>query len=564
MQRLIKFFTVAFIASFVTMSCLMLTSCQDDDITVPEDFVWEQHELVPFTNVSEIVNENHGPDSEVLKNFAPLAPLPEANVGDVTWENLGSNLLYGCASGLGSFLTTKALDAIWSSIFGEDNKEINMLNQVISQLNSMQSQLDQLTKMAEAIFEKLDEVELNALYASFRDIDTQLASLNNVNRFYLERLKAVKGNDEETKKLLKEWGEQPVCGTTAAFAVAQLSKAILDFRYCYDAKIVNYCMVYDLIIYNTHAWEREGYDIRDIFRAKSAAILSQSYYLTTAYYSLYGAKESIENISTAAQNMADYFKSCRVHRYLRMVYCQLKGHHYSFVDDALDQHGMNISFWYTAGEVSTQNGYDGMQYFISSQPDFVERYDIYTGDSHTDRYIYCKVTDKDVRNEYLFSQLPDSAIKALINYYKNNNLGNLTLLQIFERGGFQIDKTFKLPDAQVTFATSDTDMHAYQDSDDWSQYTDKWDMYRLYISGYYNASVPIDGSGKSLCGPLRKDYHITLEQGHMFSHNWGKSETVTREEDGKTVTRRYANSWFGNGCKIPGTNFIMMRPKSRK
>lgn len=466
-NKLSRIFAYILIPAFVC-------SC---DITethfTPQNFNWD---ITSFTEYSDI--NSIGPDSlNFAANQVYQNEKPPYHVDGLSWAGMGTSLLTGCASGLGSFLTNKLLSYAFSDLM--QSEEVKLLNKVIKQLDEMDSKLDDLTSIAEGIYAKLDETELNEIIEAFNQVDLHLETFKRVNNFFYERLNnalAAGASDSEIASIVREWGNTTVNGTTAYIAAQSLASEILKFNYKYNGTAYNYCMVFDMIAFDSFPWERLGYDYREMYRATAAAELARSLYLSAAYYKSYEATASIQSdIIPCAEILSEFFAKSPVIRHYDEAICQINGAHVAIKLDALVQRkGFTQSFrgkYMNSDETITAEGE------ISAVP------------------------SKEETAAYLASQLKDSEVQAIIAYYKAVHPYDYTLMDCFADGGMKVNPEFKGHytisekgevdkfDA-IFFGTSDTKFYCHA-QDPLKNYSDP---ISFGIKDFYIVGMPVGGA----------------------------------------------------------------------
>lgn len=567
--------------SILLIAVLMMpvfVGCGKDDVLAPEEpqeIIEEPDPIDPYDFSAALTN--HGP--EAGSDFIGEATQPGESQGfqgsGLSWSSLGTSILTGCASGLGSFLVNRALTYACEAIFGTESQELVLLHDVIDRLDAVEDKLDNLTSIAESIYEKLDETELNAIFSSFKNIDAQLASLATVNSFYYDRLSKVE-SEQDIKDIVREWGSTTINGNPAYSSVLTLSKSILDFTYSYNGAYVNFCTVYDMIVFDNVAWECLGYDYRDMFRAYAAANIARGLYLTFAYYSLYEAESSVEQVVKMADKMSNYFESCPVIRDTEHAVCQLKGAHFRLPADCLDEHKLSL-VWKEWGKCCLSS----IDYLMYTQPDVMTLYNVrHNGTISDEMYLYNVILSNSAKkDQFLRSQLTKDEVMIIMNYYANSTEGGRSFTEILAMGGVKIPESCQTMYLQtepgefadlneVYFGTSDTEILGFHDSDDSWHTTDKNDCHRMSVSGYFMAGLPVNETyeGTPVCMPRYvercADPSISSTF-HFVVRGWGETKTVVRSLDNKQVSRKFASTFSSANSNpinnLPGDHFVMLK-----
>ncbi len=568
-----KFYSILLVA---VLMLPVFAGCGDDVLTPedPQEIIEEPTPVDPYDLNAALMS--HGPEAglQTVSLARPVSTTPTGTTG-LSWSSIGTSILTGCASGLGSFLVNRALTYACDAIFGEESQELLLLHDVMDKLNDVEERLDNLTSIAESIYEKLDETELNAIFSSFKSIDAQLASLSSVNDFYYSRLSKA-GSEEEIKDIVREWGTTTINGNPAYSSVLTLSKSILDFTYSYNGAYVNFCSVYDMIVFDNVAWENLGYDYRDMFRAYAAANIAHGLYLTFAYYSLFEAESSLEQVVKTANRMANYFNSCPVIRDSEHVVCQIKGAHFRLPVDCLDEHRHSLA-WPEWGKCALSS----IDFLMYTQTDVMKIYPITHNNTISDEmYLYNVIlSDAARKDEFLKSQLTNDEVMAIMNCYINSSEGGMSLFDILALAGVKVPESCQTMYVQTTpgefknvnevyFGTSDTEIIGFHDNGDPWNTTNKGDCCRMSISGYFMAGLPVSATykGTPVCKPCYEERYADQNVQWPFYfvvRDWGETKTVVRSLDGKTVSRKYARTFCSASNNpintFPGDHFVMLK-----
>ncbi len=305
------------------------------------------------------------------------------------WDNLGTNILKSVAGGIISAGTKTGVNKALDYFFGDEKTEI--LNKVVGQFNKINAQMGQLLNLSEETLKILDEDRYNRLKTEFVDYKAELFAAANVNNGFISRIKE-NITDEELKALIKEWGNTPVNGNVAKIELNNLLNRLFSFSYMYGGKHRNLFAVYDMIVFQNTPWEKYGYDIRDAFRAYTAAVLAQTFYLTSIYY---------HYLDRSGESQKELKKSAD----LAIEYCEKHGNKVERRDDAVCQ-------------------IRGARVIIKK---------LVKADDFWPHSLY----------DYPFpaNQLDSSAIRAIVNFYRNQGMGdNFTVIDCLNEGDLNLSK----------------------------------------------------------------------------------------------------------------------------
>ncbi len=199
------------------------------------------------------------------------------------------------------------------------------LDDLLAKMNDISDQLTQMTVLYK-----------NTTYeAKLNERSKYVSELMNCNSEYFTRLSNVKTDNEEeaeakVKEIVLAWAKNTVGGNP----VAVQGLNYIDFLLNTVIEQKDIFNMYDLYTYNTHAWERQGYSVREALRAGDIATVAQTLYLTQLYHKV---RDDIDDVSRAkilSENIvrfnkfSDYIKNRPVDRHDDMVICQIEGTHF--------------------------------------------------------------------------------------------------------------------------------------------------------------------------------------------------------------------------------------------
>lgn len=464
--------------------CLSLpifaSSCEKDKPnTIPDDFVWDIDSFVPYTESVSV-----GPDSSKIATSTPIYDrkepgIPPVQADGLSWVSLGTSLLSGSVSGIGSFISNTILTKAFSSLM--ESEEVKLLNRVIDKLDKMDTKIDKISEIAESTYDIVVETELNTLISAFTGVNQHLSNLSDINDYYFELLEntvAAGGDEESLKKVLNEWAHSSVNGSEAFLAVQSLAREIVQFNYKYNGSNFNYCMVFDLITYDNCPWEEVGYNIREMYRASASTVLAKSLYLSAAFYKMSNTTKSLDNLLDCARTLESYFKACNVVRHNNLAICQIKGAHFSVDRNALvKKSGFG---WDTSLEIRERA--------ITPKQAVAAEGLLLTPPSASEV------------DAYLASQLTNAEVKAIMSYYQAIHPYDYTLIDCFAEGGMVISDEFvseytMIPGtdevqslSEIYFGTAETNITIYCENDPDKHTSEGW---HFGVLNSFQAGIPV-------------------------------------------------------------------------
>ena len=372
--------------------------------------------------------------------------LPDMSI-NFDWTGLGSTLIKSSSYLIGYYIGGAAGGAVANQIspflsnllFGsEPAQEVVLLNQVLSQLDVMDEKLDKILETTEALYKKMDEVQLNQIMAAFKTVQQHYLLIKQLNDFTYAKL-ATTSDEALMTQYINEWAATDVKGSAAYLSVMDLAQKIKEYDYLYNSTHINYCAAADLFVFSNAAWECSTYDYREAYRAQIAAELARSINLLLCYYDIQistspFAATNIQNIQKEADSLAEFFEESAVVRNPNAV-CILPGHNFEITPDAFDNksiksirtEGLTCSsnsavhtyqewFWAAdgAGDAVFVNQHYGMNFRLNQ------------ASSHVDAFVANCLKHEDV--------------EALINYFQTEYKANasMTLADIFAKGGVDL------------------------------------------------------------------------------------------------------------------------------
>lgn len=468
----------------------ILCSCDRDEIDVndndydPASFVWQKKTFVPYSYCPGIgPSADMVPDDGLLRLDSAMDQSSEV----ISWSSIGTSIVTGAASGVGSFLAGQLLSTVFAAFMDDGQQEI------MDALDGISSELNNLKSLANDILNRLDEMEMNDLMSKFDAINAKLSLFDEFNRSYFEQIEnAIKhdASEKELNEMVVEWGNTTIDGWPACVSAKDVVNDILNFRFQYNGVNINYCMVIDMLAFDMFPWESQGYDFRDMYRGETAAKIARCLYLSGAYYSTRGLLKSVEGVESYAMSLAEYFEACEVDRRNDYAVCQIQDAHFAMKRDALVQ----------------RKGF-----YFSEKPNYYNWQKDATKcmGEKTSLLLEGKVStipDGKAADDYLSNQLTNKEIQAIMKYYTPTHPYDYTLLDCLEQGGVVVPDIFKskytmsgeTPNYVTSFdiiylGFADTRFYLHG-PEDVPVMTDLQELH-FGIQNFYMVGVPIGGVG---------------------------------------------------------------------
>lgn len=231
---------------------------------------------------------------------------------------LGSTISYGVVN---------LFDCLFKS---DDTTVVNekTLNSILSKLDLIDTKLSDIGKRIKELDGKF---ERKVLLDKVEERNKMYSSLHTVNYRYYTMLKNLSKTQSDTAKLkeaivpiIKEWGNTPVeGGSLACYSLEKIINMINGYS-VYDR---NLFQVYDILVYNTHRWEHEGYGDRESFRTGDFGMVTECYFLTKLFYSATNEKAMSEKADADLRRFIDFYKKNPVERHDNACICQIENAH---------------------------------------------------------------------------------------------------------------------------------------------------------------------------------------------------------------------------------------------
>lgn len=550
---------------FFLLSFILVVSCTKD--IEPENF-WtddfeELSDFTPYEDPTEAIDETLGAYFLNPTVDYSMTPIVQGG-GGFDWKSIGKKAVNSAIAKLGSYggsvgsTVAGFLSPIISKeLFGPnpESTEVVLLNSILKNLEQMDRKLDVIMETTGLIYEKLDEVELNAILAAFTDIKHDYQTLHELNDFTYALLSAT-SDPQEHFSIIENWAKTPVNGNAAYLEVNNLTRKFKDFNYKYNGKVVNYCSAIDLFVFNNVAWETGGYDYREAFRAQAAAEIARGSYLLYAYYSMHlqenpFAKSSMESIVSNLKLMESFFESSEVVRHPEYAILQLPGHHVKWLVGNLNRSAKTVTEKFQSQ--ATAYGYLMSRGYIWAA--------CYR-DGNVEQYVHYQWNAPANSEPFMKQQFTNEELSAIVDYYRTL-FPNFTLLDAIEAGGITIEDQYRPSNGSSTYlGTSTTEILVYTDSDTGN------DTY-LALDNYWDLSASIKDAAP-LRSPGRRFAAVVEDSYTTGDYTWKndvRKETVNK--DGKEVTRTYHHHFYFSSFSdptydFPGDNMLFFAQESKE
>ena len=366
-------------------------------------------------------------------------------IGSFSWEDAAQTVLKSSSYLIGYYISgapggnvANQLSSFLSGILfgGGQSQEVKLLNEVKSKLDEMDDKLGSILDATEALYKKMDEVQLNQIMAAYRSVQQHYLLIKQLNDFTYAKLVATTDLAAMTG-YINDWAATDVKGSAAYLSVMDLAQKIMDFDYLYEGTHINFCAAADLFVFSNVAWECNSYDYREAYRAQVAAELSRSINLLLCYYDIQIstsplAASNIESIRKSADNFAAFFEKSKVVRSSNAI-CIIPGHRFSLTPDAFDRTPIRsiTTNWLTCSHEGAIH--ESKEWFWASQGDAVFNEDAYG-------YNYTLNNASKHVEEFAANCLKREDVIALVNFFKPEieNDASITLADLFERGGVDL------------------------------------------------------------------------------------------------------------------------------
>lgn len=402
---------LASVAILISISTLI--SCYHEDPIKPEPHRFEVH---PETwEVAEYGGyPAAGSDTTMFKLIPYVRPVE--GITDFSWAGLGLDILKTGAGMLKDYTKIKARDALGDFVkgllFGESaDPTMEKLDEIIDKIDDIQKQLDVLQATMDEVQKKIDEQAFNDFR---RDLDIVLnleyAYRTHARRYYFMLEKAT--TDEEIRSILKEWATSSVSGNQACEQGFNFIQQFVGFKRKYLSSDLTVFGLYDLVAFDNYAWENEGYESRDTFRATTAADILLGMTMSYMFFCMNNEDQMADTCVAAIEKALTYFEANPLIKSDRAV-CQIAGAYLTFDRE---------NCW------SEHKAYEfGSKIWLNSDKSVFNPFTDHLG------------SDDEIA-AYKASQLTQNEYNIILSYYKGK-YSNITLLEALEK-----EQGIKIPD----------------------------------------------------------------------------------------------------------------------
>lgn len=446
---------------------------EPDRPTITFEYEIPEPEVIPYEYAGGQGDyTSYSPDNKA--RFAPIL----ANAG-----------LYIAEQALG-VATKKALEypfeqatKFFKGLFGLDttteSERVNMkLDEIISSLSEINSKLDAMYDRMIQIQQQIDEAQINILATQVQALNakTSVMSYHNLET-YDKIARALDGPDADAAiaEIINEWAHTNVNGTEARFnALSYVDEMVNPLTYfTYHERKLNMLQVYDLTVFDAYPWEYLGYGDRELFREKIATegVLSLSF--AYIFYDLQENTTMCQTCLKALEKFRDFVQINQVQYDMTHTRCQIRGAYLLFDSSSVWDRtaGSGMDFNMRLQRIMSGTTWYPNEWLFGSFN--------YSAPSNSSDTITAS------RN----TQLTDSELQAIINYYKKVS-PETSLFKILQNSGLIFPSSFK-DNTEIYIGTNTTETCM------WLTSTNSSHSYYTEFSNVYDAGHAISAmSGK--------------------------------------------------------------------
>lgn len=298
-------------------------------------FLWNESKRVHLSHYATTMNEMA---DALLKSLTPKVQLLSGFDGPSEYHELtakapsfattlGTNVPAPAAEGVLDWIAKGLVTGSASAIAGViirgllEDEEATTLDDILGEVNVVNAQLAELINLVHnTTYEKYLNERTNAYLNPMRNLSNE----------YIIRVKEAWQKDSTTVgPIVIEWANRTVGGNPAYVEalnfIGYLTTTVVEQKNLYQ--------MYDMYVYNTHAWEGNGYEMRENLRACDLAVIGQSLFLTRLYYAFGdftdATRESLcKELRETFGRYVTFYKNNKVERHDDMAICQIKNAHF--------------------------------------------------------------------------------------------------------------------------------------------------------------------------------------------------------------------------------------------
>lgn len=298
-------------------------------------FLWNEGKRVHLSHYATTMNEMA---DALLKSLTPKVQLLSGFDGPSEYHELtakapsfattlGTNVPAPAAEGVLDWIAKGLVTGSASAIAGViirgllEDEEATTLDDILGEVNVVNAQLAELINLVHnTIYEKYLNERTNAYLNPMRNLS---------NEYILRVKEAWQKDSASVGPIVIEWANRTVGGNPAYVEVQNfigyLTTTVVEQKNLYQ--------MYDMYVYNTHAWEGSGYEVRENLRAGDLAVIGQSLFLTRLYYAFGDFSDATrESLCKELQETFDryvtFYKNNEVEHHDDMAICQIKNAHF--------------------------------------------------------------------------------------------------------------------------------------------------------------------------------------------------------------------------------------------
>lgn len=284
------------------------------------------------------------------------------NVGPSVYieqDNLQKNQVQGIVYDIGKWaLTTlinttgsKSAAMLFDYLF--TSKESGEMKEVMDKLNEIE---DQLKNLITLYHNTTYETYINQRSTLISDLYTGQNEC--ITRLSTEFKKSAEERDNnKIKEVIDKWANSNISGNQAVHQFKNVINVIINSR-IEQATLYD---VYDTYVYNTTAWESQGYDFRETLRNVDISIITMNALMSALHYTLRDdlteteQNSLIKDIKDVYERYVNYYNNHKVVRHNDLAICQIQGLHFKMPIKLEYKDYKNNMYWFTPGTEWTDN-----------------------------------------------------------------------------------------------------------------------------------------------------------------------------------------------------------------